>query len=402
MNHAVTSATLEQSARRLTTLLCATAVVQGVCFAALAPLLPTFRHVMSLSKPQVGWLVGSYGVGMAVGAVAMGAVAWRATVKWWLTLSLIVMALGSVAFAVLDNYESLVFARGMQGAASSVCFAAGLVWLVDVGPNHRRTELIGLLSGARAGGQVLGPVVGGLAVVIGRAGVFVAVASFAALLAGGGRRYDGSARDERTSIAVIRNAHASSAIVGPLWFYAVPTVSISAIVTLTPLELNRSGWGSTGIAGTFVAAAVAGVFARPMVGRWADRRGAEGPIGRLFVLCAPAMLVIPLLVNRWALAVLVVGAICVNGVLFGPTAALLSRTYEIAGIPRLTGFALVSFVSGSAAFIGSGFAGEIAHRSGDRTMFALVSVLCLVTGLMLLRRTPSLSPVGRARQFDAS
>lgn len=240
---------------------------------------------------------------------------------------------------------------------------------------------------------MFGPVVGGLAVLIGRAGVFAGVAGAAMLCATWGVRFRAAARDPRTSFGQVSKAHGSLVILAPLWLFILPCIGIGALITLAPFELDRSGWGAVGIAATFLAAAAAGVFARPAVGAWADRRGLVWSIAVLLLSVAPAMALNPFLSSPWLLSMCLVVTICATGVLFGPTTALLSDAYSTAGVGRLFSFALVSFAGGVGTFLGSGVAGEVARAAGDRIAFGGIALLCFLTALAIrLRGYRSIHP----------
>jgi predicted MFS family arabinose efflux permease len=239
--------------------------------------------------------------------------------------------------------------------------------------------MIGVFSGAAAAGQMIGPVVGALAVLAGRAGVFAGVASLTLLLAVVGSRFPGPPRDEPQSLAGIREAHRSRAVLRALWLVAVPSLLFGTIYALSPLQLDRLGWGPVPIAATFLAAATCGVVARPLGGRWADRRGFLPSLRLLLLASIPVTVVIPWVDRPWLLASCVVVAVAAYGVLFGPAMALASHAYEQAQVAQVFGFAFIGLMFASGFFVGSAAGGEIAHLAGDTTAYALVAGACLVT-----------------------
>ena len=153
--------------------------------------------------------------------------------------------------------------------------------------------MIGIFTGAGAAGQVLGPAVGGLAVVTSRIEVFGAMAAMAAILALVGSRFSGPAHGRRQSLALIKQAHRSRDVVGGLWLVVVPGLLIGTIFVLGPLQLNRLGSGPIGIAGAFLGASAVGVLGRPVIGRWADRNGQLRAIRLLLLVSIPLTLVVP-------------------------------------------------------------------------------------------------------------
>jgi MFS family permease len=362
------------------------AVAETVLFSALAPLLPSFEEELGLSKAQAGLLVAMFPIGLGVAGLPVGLLASRVSVKGFALAGLVMLSAAGVAFGLADNYVELLATRFLQGASGALVWSGALAWLVSSAPRRRRGEMIGIFSGAGSAGQTLGPVVGGLAVLVGRAGAFGGVAGFTLLLAIVGARFADPGRGERQPLALIRKAHRSRAVLVAQWLVVVPSLLFGTIYVLTPLQLHRLGWGSIGIAGTFLAAAAVGVLARPLVGRWADRRGLVAALRVLLLACIPVTLVIPWVNHPWVLSVCVVCAVTTYGVLFGPAMALVSHGYEEAGVAQVLGFALVGLTFGVGFFVGSAAGGAIAHLAGDVTAYALAAGTCLATFVALLER----------------
>jgi len=369
--------------RRLSSFLSANAILQGLLFSALVPLLPSFEEQLELSKARAGLLVGVFAVGQGVATLPVGPLAARVGVKRFVLLGLAVLAVASTAFGFADSYNELLLTRFVQGAAAGLCLSAGYAWIVEAAPPGQRGGVIGLLSGAGSAGQVLGPAVGVLAVSVGRAGVFAGVAALTLLLAFVGSRLPGPTRGKPQRLSLIQEAHRSRAALGGLWLVSVPGLLLGGILALAPLQLDRLGWGPAGIAGTFLVAASVGVVARPLIGRWADRRGLLSAVRALLLCSVPVTLVIPWVDYPWLLSVCVACAVTVYGLLFGPSMAVVSLVYENAGIAQLFGFALMILTTGVALFVGSAAGGEIAHLAGDSAAYTLAAGLSLATAIAL-------------------
>jgi MFS family permease len=367
---------------RLAVLVSAMAVAETVLFSVLAPLLPAFDSELGLSKAQIGVLVAMFPIGLGIAGLPLGLFGSHVGVKGFGLAGLVLLAAASVGFGFAGSYGELLATRFLQGAAGALVWSSGLAWLVGAAP-HRRGEMIGVFSGAGAAGQMIGPAIGGLAVLSNRAGVFAGVAGLTLLVAVFATRFPGPERDDPQSLALIRRAHRSRGVLGALWLVAMPSLLFGTIFALSPLELDRLGWGPVGIAATFLTAAACGVVARPLVGRWADRRGFAPAIRVLLVACIPVTVLIPWVDNRWALAVCVVSAVAGYGVLFGPAMALASHAYEDAEVAHVFGFALIGLMFAGGFFLGSAAGGEIAHIAGDATAYALVAGICLVTVVAL-------------------
>ena len=372
--------------RWLVVFLAASAAVQGILFSALAPMLPSLEREFGLSKAQAGLLVGMFAVGQGVAALPVGLLASRVSVKHFVLAGLTMLAAATAAFGLSDSFTELLLTRFLQGSCAGLCLASGYAWIVAAVPGARRGEMIGILSGAASAGQLLGPVIGGVAVLNGRTGVFVGVTASILLLATLGARLPGPPLGRRRSLALVLEAHRSRAVVGGLWLVAVPGLLLGLVFALAPLQFDRLGWGVVGIAGAFLAAALAGVAARPLTGRWADRRGLLDALRLLLLACVPVTLVIPWVGRPWVLTACIVCAVTMYGVLIGPSLAFVSHAYDVAGIAQMLGFALMILISGIALFTGSAAGGWVAHLGGDAASYALAALIPFATFVVLALR----------------
>jgi hypothetical protein len=245
-----------------------------------------------------------------------------------------------------------------------------------------------------------GPVAGGLAVFLGRPGLFALVGALAALLAVVSKRFTARTQVMTVSLRLVARTHRARPVFGGLWLSALPGLLFGALVVLAPLRIDQLGWGQAGVAGTFLAAAAVGVLARPLVARWADQSNPLMAVRLLLVLSAPVTAAIPWLENPWALSICVVFAATMYGVIQGPAMMLLSHSYDRAGIAQALGFALVCLTIGTSNFVGSAGAGEIADLAGDATAFSLLAAATVATaGALTLharRRLPSVTEVAGA------
>jgi len=373
---------------------------EAMFFSTLAPLLPTFERHLHLSKTEVGLLVAMYSVGWGIAVLPVGLLSSRVGVKRFAVFGLFSLCASSVGFGIVDSYGMLLLLRCIQGIAAALCFAAALAWMIDVTPSERRSETISLYGSAAAAGTLAGPLVGGAAVLVGRASAFSAVAGLTLVLAFTGLTFAGPPVSERQPFALLRDAHRSRTVLKYQWLVTLPGLLLGTIFALAPLQLDRAGWNSTAIAGTFLTAAAAGAVTRIFVGRWADTHGLERAV-RLIVLAGiPFTIVVPWLHTAWFIAAFVVVAITSYGLLWGPTMALVSHAYEERRVSQIVGFALMGLTSGFGLFFGSGAGGAIADAAGDRTVYALLAAIMLATALTTgepwLRRLRSSARAERA------
>lgn len=364
---------------RLTAYAAGIGAIEAMFFSTLAPLLPTFKRDYGLSKAELGVLVASYSVGWAIAVAPVGLLASRVGVKRFSIAGLFLLAASSAGFGVADGYAALLGLRTIQGIAAALCFAAALAWLIEVTPRARRAEVISVYGGAAAAGTLAGPLVGGAAVLVGRAPSFGAVAAVTVLLAFAGMRFPGSPAAPRQPFALLRAAHRSRSMLGRQWLVTLPGLLLGTVFALAPLQLDRAGWSSTAIAGTFLTAAALGAVSRPFVGRWADAYGLLRAIRVLVLVGIPFTVVVPWLHDPWLFAPLTACAIMSYGLLWGPTMALVSHAYEEHRVSQVIGFALMGLTSGAGLFLGSAAGGAIADATGDRTVYALLAAISLAS-----------------------
>ena len=157
----------------------AVVLVDTMFFAAVAPLLPHYTHELGGSKTGAGVLTAAYPAGTFVGSLPGGWLAARWGVKPTLLAGLSLLT--SPRFAFANSVVLLDSARFVQGIGGAFMWAAGMSWLVSAAPAERRGELIGAALGAAIVGVLFGPVLGGLARVIGDEIVFSGVSALVAV-----------------------------------------------------------------------------------------------------------------------------------------------------------------------------------------------------------------------------
>ena len=96
---------------------------------------------------------------------------------------MLVIAVTTMVFATGDSIAVLDIARFAQGFGSAFAWTAGLTWLVGATPADRRGQTIGLAMSAAIVGALFGPVLGGVASIVGQAAAFGAAALVAVGLA---------------------------------------------------------------------------------------------------------------------------------------------------------------------------------------------------------------------------
>lgn len=365
--------------QRLGRYIFALTVLQQMCFAALAPLVPSVTEELGLSGNQVALLVGSFSIAMGVIALPIALLASRLGVARIVATGVVVVASGSVLFGSAHQYETLLIARLIQGAGAGLCWAGGLAWLVGTASRARRGEMIGWFSSGSAAGHLVGAMVGGIAILVGRIGTFGIAALTIGIVGAQGRRFPSPELSYRAqSLRLLWRAHHSWRVAGGLFLVTLPGLLSGVAFALGPLELARLGMGGIGIGMTFLGAAALGVITRRRVGRWSDRIGALKSIQILLVASLVLAILLAWLDGRYGLSACLICAIAIFGVLQGPAMALLSERYEDSGLALVVGFGLMAFQLGCGFFLGSVLAGAISAATNEDAAYLTAAGFCVL------------------------
>jgi MFS transporter, DHA1 family, solute carrier family 18 (vesicular amine transporter), member 1/2 len=351
-------------------------------FAVLAPLVPELKGELGLSTSQAGLLVAMYALGALAGAIPAVMLTVRAGVRLTALASLIAFAAMSVAFGLVHSFPALLIARGAQGVAGAACWTSAMVWLLEAAPVERRGQLLGFAFGVSEAGAAAG-----------RSATFAGIAVVCLGLAAATLRFRSPApvRDRQLRL---RSMLSSAQVRTAMWIALLPAMLLAAISVLAPLQQHRLGAGAGEIAATFGAAAILGILVRPLFGRWSDREGPLRPIRLGLLASAPVVLAIPWMESRWAVAVFVIGALVLTGVLWAPLMVMLSDACTAAGLGQIMAVAIMDLTWPPGNALGASGGSAIAQAAGQRWAYAVIAVALLCGFLSLSRsRRPAEPPL---------
>lgn len=373
-----------RTVRRVLVLVSVIALVDVCFYSAITPLLPTYVDELGLSKTQAGVLAGSYALGTLLASLPAGWLAARRGSRPTLLLGLGLLAGSSVAFGLGSSFEVLTAARFVQGVGGAASWAAGLAWLIEVAPRDRRGQMIGTVLGTAIAGAMGGPVLGAVAHALSPAAVFSAVAVISVALAVAVLATP--ATGHLPPPGRLRRAVREPEVLAGAWLTILPALFFGSFAVLVPLRLDVLGASAAAVAAVFLVAAASEAAASPIAGRLADRRGRLLPlrIGLLGVLIA--CLVLPLPRAAWLLAVLVVLAGAVSGLLFAPASVLLTDGAERAGLAQGLVFGLFNLAWAMGQVVGAAGGARLADASSDSVPYLVVAVLTTATLLHLVLR----------------
>jgi predicted MFS family arabinose efflux permease len=357
--------------RRLSLLVGAIVLVDTMFYAAITPLLPDLVDELHLGKNGAGVLAGSYAAGTLIGALPGGWLAARAGVKATVLVGLTLMSFSGLAFAFGSSVVVVDLARFMQGVGGACTWAGGMAWVAGEAPRERRGEVIGGVLGAAIFGVQLGPVVGALATAVGREAAFSSTVLFG--LALGAWAITMPAPGGSQVLTAPAAALRQRSMLAGMWLTALPAAAFGVLDVLAPLRLAALGAGGLALGATFFAAAGVEAVIAPGAGRAADRRGAL-PVARLgLAIGAVALVAVQVPRSAWGLAVVVVFAAGLLGVLWVPAGLLLTAGAELIDLDDAYAYAFFNLAWAAGFTVGAAGGGALAQGTTDAVPYLLLA-----------------------------
>jgi predicted MFS family arabinose efflux permease len=371
---------------RFQLLVAAVVLVDSVFFAVLSPLLPDYAARLDLSKTATGLLTGAFAAGVLVAALPSGLLASRVGLRTSLLLGLGLTAATSILFGLADQWSLLVATRFAAGVGSACSWTAALGWLARTAPPERRGELIGFAMSAAVAGAFLGPVLGAAAAWTGAGPAFASIAGACLLL--GARVATLPDPDADTRSVTMAAALGIRSLRIPLGLILLAPLLFAILGVLVPLALGAQGWGAGRLGALYAAAAVLEAFAHPLLGRWADRRGARAPVTAGLAGSAAVLAGLAATESSWPVAGLALAGSITFGATFVPGMALLTRAADAAGLDGVLAIALANFAWALGHAVGSPVCGWLADLAGDTATYFAFAALCLGALAAIWRRRP--------------
>ena len=369
--------------RRLLVLVSAVVLVDVAFYSAITPLLPYYTELLDLTKSEAGALAGAYAAGTLLLSLPAGVLAARLGPRRTLLGGLALLTVACVVFGFGERFELLIAARFAQGVAGAACWAAGMAWLLAEAPPERRGELIGTALGVAIAGALGGPILGAVADATSPSLVFSAIAAITAALAL--RALQTPPPPASVGTQGLRRALTTRRVLAGAWLTTLPALFFGTTTVLMSLRLDALGAGAAAVAAVFLVAAGIEATLSPLVGRFSDRRGRRLPM--LFGVSAVlvACVLLPLAeADAWTLAVVVVVALALGGVMWAPAMALISDGSARAGVPQGLAFGIVNLAWAGGQVLGSVGGSATADATSDAATYAILAALAGVTLLLLV------------------
>ncbi|MHA2174185.1 MAG: MFS transporter [Candidatus Hodarchaeales archaeon] len=138
--------------------------IMGV--ALIAPGLPTIRKELGLDQAEIGLMVTFFTVPGMFFAPFVGTISDKFGRKEILTPSLLLFGITGSLCAVTDQFELLLFLRGLQGIGGAGLLLLTNIIIGDLYINYDRTEVLGRNGSVQNFGMASYPVIGGILTVI--------------------------------------------------------------------------------------------------------------------------------------------------------------------------------------------------------------------------------------------
>jgi predicted MFS family arabinose efflux permease len=360
----------------LLALVAAVVLVDTEFFAVLSPLLPAYATALGLSKGAAGVLAGAFAAGVLVAALPSGLLASRLGIRPTLLLGLGLTAVTSVLFGLAAEWNLLILARFGGGLGSACSWTAAVGWLARAAPPERRGELIGFAVSAAVVGALLGPALGAAAAWVGTGPAFGTVAAACAVLAARVVMLPEPAAEDTS--ATMLEALGIRGLWAPVGLILLAPLLFAVLGVLVPLSLGARGWDARWLGALYAAAAALEAVVHPLLGRWADRRGALAPISTGLVASIVVLTALAWAGPAWLVAGLAVAAAITFGATLVPGMALLTRAADAAGLGNVLAIAIANLAWALGHATGSPLCGWLADRVGDTRTYLAFSVVCLV------------------------
>lgn len=379
------------------TVLAATVLVDMIGFGIVLPLLPFYAEELGATPLEVTLIIASFSAMQLLAAPVWGRISDRHGRRPLILAGLFASAISYLIFALADTLAVLLLSRIAAGAAGGTISVAQ-AYVADSTEGNERTHGLGLIGAASGLGIMLGPAIGGFFSRFGLgapgfvAAALCAVNGLAAFMYLPESRHF---RERSTRETGMRGETASlrgwvTALTRfPLWLlFAVYFLGISSFAAMTSvlaLYLERAfemGASEMGLIFT-TAGAVTVVVRGAAVGRLVRRVGEAATVRGGAVILAVGISAIPLIPNRWWLALLVPMWAVATGIMFPSLASLISQATDR--------YSQGSVLGGSQLFGGLGrvlgpvWAGLLFQQVSIASPFALAGILVGIAAVLATR-----------------
>ncbi len=146
--------------RRIDIVVALTLFLDMVMYSIVIPILPAQAKLYGAEEGMVGLLFAMYALTLSIAAPFCGRLADTIGRRIPTIAGLVLLILGTLMYAVAENYWLLFAARALQGMAAAATWSAGLALAADVHPPNERGGVLGALFSVASFGFLIGPLLG--------------------------------------------------------------------------------------------------------------------------------------------------------------------------------------------------------------------------------------------------
>jgi multidrug resistance protein len=304
------------------------------------PILPFYALDMGASPVTIGWLIGAFSIAQLVAAPLWGRVSDRYGRRPALLIGLTASSIAFLVFGLATSVWLLFLSRLIQGAGGGTTGVAQ-AYVADTVRPADRAKALGWLSASTNVGVVIGPVIGGLAIRMGREWPGFVAALLCAINAYLAYRWLPESRvattvdhsRERKPVwhaAWIVLRHPTKPVSRYVWIYGIGMLAFTSLTSILALFLKAEhGVTEKTIGFFFTYVGILNIVMRvvllgPIVDRIGETRSMR--LGAGFLIAG--LLAYPMARNLWQLAAIIPLVPIGTALLFPSTTALMSRVSE--------------------------------------------------------------------------
>jgi MFS family permease len=375
--------------RRMFALMYALVFLDEIALLGLVPLLPGYTRAYDLSTAEAGALLSAAPLAIVVASIPAGRLSDRLGSRRVTLAAGVLIVLSTAGMAAAPGFAVLLLARAAFGLASGTIWSAGLAWIGDSAPAHRRSAALGTVITVAGVGGMAGPVFCGyLAEHVGRGAPWAVLSGatvvvvIALAAANPGRSV---AHRHLPLLHITGKMRREPLLVGALAIMLLGGVGDGIVNLIAPLQLADNGLSEGRIGLWFSVGAAIFIVASAATTRMGER--AVSLRAAAVFAALQAAILLPVLVSS-ATAVIVFMILA----RFAVAALPYTIGYPLAavGSARLglgtgTVNGLLGLVWGAGSFVAPPVAGVIADTVGDHAAYALLVGFCLVMAGWILR-----------------
>ncbi len=127
----------------------------------LVPFLPTYIQDLGGSDQEIGFVMGSFAIGLLASRIWLGKLADQRSRKLVILIGTLVSGIAPLGYLYFNTVNNLMFVRAFHGISLAAFTTAYSALVVDLSPPKQKGELIGYMSLAVPLGMAIGPALGG-------------------------------------------------------------------------------------------------------------------------------------------------------------------------------------------------------------------------------------------------